>query len=265
MRQYTPGIMASTRNKPSVSIITVVFNSRDLLEKTLQSIINQDYPRKELVIIDGGSTDGTLDIIKKYEKKIGFWSSEKDKGIYDAMNKGLQAATGDYLIFINSGDLLEENVLSAIFDSPEEPADIYYGETNMMDESGKVLGTRSEVTTRKLPGRMTWKDMKYGMVVSHQSVLVKKEIAPLYNLEFTCSADIDWVIRCLKASRTVVNTKLVISSFLTGGFSGKQRRRCLEERFKVYVSHYGLLETLRVHLYIGIRGLYHKLVKGKNY
>lgn len=257
--------IALNPTNPVISIITVVFNSEKLIEKTIQSIINQDYPKKELVIIDGGSKDGTLEIIKRYQNKISYFLSEPDKGIYDAMNKGLKAATGEFVIFINSGDLLEDQVLSKIFSKFDASVDVFYGETNLIDEEGKVLGTRSKLSTRKLPLQMTWQDMKYGMVVSHQSIIVRRNLAPLYNLVYKCSSDIDWVITCLKKSQKIENTKLVISRYLIGGFSIKQKRRCFNERYTVYTKHYGFLNSLWIHTYILVRALFHKVRKGDNY
>jgi glycosyltransferase involved in cell wall biosynthesis len=257
--------IALNPTNPVISIITVVFNSKNLIEKTIQSIINQDYPKKELIIIDGGSKDGTLDIIKRYQNKISYFISEPDRGIYDAMNKGLKAAKGEYVIFINSGDLLESQVLWKIFSEFDPGIDIFYGETNLIDDKGKVLGTRSKLSTRKLPLQMSWQDMKYGMVVSHQSIIVRRSLAPLYDLVYKCSSDIDWVITCLKKSQKIENTKLVISQYLIGGFSIKQKRRCFNERYTVYTKHYGFLNSLWIHAYIILRGFYHKLVKGDNY
>ena len=98
-----------SKERPLISIITPVLNNAEYLEQTIQSVIDQDYDNIEYIIIDGGSTDGTLDIIKKYNDKINFWISEPDKGIYDAQNKGVSRATGKYFAVLNSGDFYAEN------------------------------------------------------------------------------------------------------------------------------------------------------------
>ena len=101
--------------KPLISIITVVFNGEKKLEKTISSVINQTYDNLEYIVIDGSSKDGTIDIIKKYEDKINYWVSEKDSGIYEAMNKGILASKGDYINFMNAGDFFtRKNLVSEV-------------------------------------------------------------------------------------------------------------------------------------------------------
>ena len=107
--------------KPLISIITVAYNAIQLIEATIKSVINQSYTSIEYIIIDGGSTDGTIDIIKKYDKYLAYWISEPDKGIYDAMNKAIKKANGDWINFMNCGDtFVDENVISEIFQTPGE-------------------------------------------------------------------------------------------------------------------------------------------------
>jgi glycosyltransferase involved in cell wall biosynthesis len=244
---------------PLISIITVTYNAEKVLEPTIQSIISQTYPNIEYIIIDGNSKDHTLELVKKYDDKIAFWQSEKDRGIYDGMNKGLQAATGDYVWFMNAGDLIEapDTVAQMLRTSSYE--DVLYGETNLIDEAGKVLGTRSQLTTRKLPAQLTWQSLGMGMVVSHQSILIKKTVAPLYNLQYKCSADIDWTIRSLQKSQTVKNTGIVLSRFLTGGFSSLQQKSCLHERFQISISHFGIIKTLLFNVLILFRAVWFKI------
>jgi glycosyltransferase involved in cell wall biosynthesis len=251
--------------EPLISVITVVFNNKDHIEKTILSIAAQTFKNYEHIIIDGASTDGTLDIINKYKSRLGYFISEPDKGIYDAMNKGIKAAKGKYLWFMNSGDLIESpETMQAIF-SEEQDADVYYGETLLMDESGKIIGTRSEKSTRKLPRQLKAGDMKYGMVVSHQSIIVKRSIAPEYNLEYRCSADIDWVITSLKRSKKIINCHRILSKYLIGGFSIKNQRKSWNERYQIYCKQYGLLLSWWAHTVIIIRAIWYKAMGKDNY
>lgn len=225
-----------------VSIITVVFNRKSELEKTIQSVISQTYTDIDYIIIDGGSTDGTQDIIKKYGKKISFWVSEKDNGIYDAMNKGMKYAKGDYVWFLNAGDkIFSENTLKEIMESGDD-ADVLYGDVEIIDDSGKSYGRRELKTP---PEKLTWKNMIDGMVVSHQSLLIRKDIACDYDLKYKYVADIDWAIRVLKKSRKTVNTNRILSSFLIGGFSRKNTIASLKERYRMLCTHFNpVLVTL---------------------
>ncbi|NVO03015.1 MAG: glycosyltransferase [Bacteroidetes bacterium] len=241
---------------PKVSIITVVFNSSEFLEKTIQSILNQTYSNIEYLIIDGGSTDGTLDIIKKYESKISYWISEPDKGIYDAMNKGIKAATGDYVWFINSGDLISTNsTLEKAIGCSENAGDVYYGETEIVDEQGVKLYMRRH----KAPEVLSWKSFRTGMMVSHQSIIVKKELSPFYDLQYKVSADIDWCLKVLKASKTIINTHLILSKFMRQGFSKKNQKTSLKERFWIMTKNYGFITTVFYHFIIAIRLVYFSL------
>lgn len=121
-------------NLPKITVVTVCFNVKDEIEETILSVINQTYPNIEYIVIDGGSTDGTVDVIKKYADRIDYWVSEPDKGIYDAMNKGIDAASGDYINFMNAGDKFYDNetVKSAI-NLFSEKADVIYGDSISKD------------------------------------------------------------------------------------------------------------------------------------
>lgn len=230
---------------PLVSVITVVFNGAQFIESTIRSIISQRCKNFEYLIVDGGSTDGTLDIIRKYEENISKWISGPDLGLYDAMNKGIDMATGDYLWFINAGDeIYNEETLCNIFKNFTKPADIFYGETMIIDKMGNKIGMRR----KKTPENLSWKSLKKGMVVSHQSILVSKRIAPHYDLKYSCSADIDWVIKSLKSAKQVINTQMILSRFLDGGRSKSTIAASLNERFRIMVSYYGWLSTLINHL-----------------
>lgn len=240
---------------PLVSIITVTYNAGKLLEETIFSIQNQTYKNIEHIIIDAFSKDDTLEYIKKYEDNIAYWKSEKDKGIYDGMNKGLEAATGDYVWFLNAGDIIECNDTLEKVIKVSGYADILYGETNLINEQGEVLGTRTQLTTRKLPDKLKVSSFKNGMIVNHQAIIVKRSIAEKYNLKYKIVGDYDWAIRCVKNAKTVANTHLILSRFLQGGISTQKNRFALRERFKASVSHFGLPATIYHHLLIVWRNI----------
>src|ERR1700744_2808717 len=131
-----------TAFNPTLSVIAIIYNNARDIERTMLSVLNQTYPNIEYIIIDGKSNDGTLDIISQYKNRIGKLISEKDEGIYDAMNKGLAQATGGYVIFMNSGDeFYDKDTVKAVFGSAPD-ADIYYGETEMINDDGESLGQR---------------------------------------------------------------------------------------------------------------------------
>ncbi len=240
--------------QPLLSVITVVHNGELHIENTIKSVIGQTYTQIEYIIIDGNSTDRTKDIINKYRDKISEFISEPDRGIYDAMNKGLTFSHGDYVLFLNCGDsIFGGDTIGNIFG--KEDADIFYGETMLVDGTGADLGTRSELTTRKLPERLSHKSFLKGMVVSHQAFIARKNIVPLYDLKYKCSADIDWCITALKRSKLNARVGGNLVRYLVEGYSDRYRKLCLAERFKIFVRHYGLFPAIFSHIYIFFRYL----------
>lgn len=238
--------LMKNNSKPSLSVITVVFNNADCIERTILSVVNQTYPNIEYIVIDGASTDGTLDIIKRYEDKIDVLRSERDKGIYDAMNKGLNLATGDYVLFMNSGDeIYSLNTVERVFNSSSD-ADIYYGETEMYDEHWNNLGVRRH----KAPEQLTYHSFRYGMSVSHQAIYIRRDITSPYNPEYQLSADIDWILKALKKAGKVINTRMFVAKYLVGGMSKKKHRQSLIERFKIFSEHYGFIPNVLNHFII---------------
>jgi len=256
--------ITNKQNRDTVSIITITYNAEAFLAKTIQSVLAQTYPHIEYLIIDGQSKDKTVEIIKQYEDKIAYWISEPDRGIYDAMNKGLAQATGAYIWFMNAGDeIFAPDTLEKIMHLPT--ADVYYGETVFRDLAGKYLGLRSEVTPLRLPAHLTWRSLQMGLMVCHQAILVRKEIAPLYDLTHHYSADIDWVIGSLKKAKTVQNAQQPIAIYLQGGFSRRNLRQSLLDRFAILRKHYGFVPTLWNHVRIVARSLYFMFRTGKKY
>jgi glycosyltransferase involved in cell wall biosynthesis len=243
-------------NKPSISIITVVFNGALFIEATIQSVIIQTNKDFEYIIVDGGSTDGTIEIIRKYDNQISKWISEPDSGLYDAMNKGIGLATGEFLWFINAGDEIYDNeVIHKIITENFTQADIIYGEAMIIDENRNEVGMRRQ----KTPEVLTWNSFKIGMVVSHQSILIRKSVAPLYNLQYKCSSDIDWIIKSLKSSTKTINSKMILSRFMDGGRSKHTILTNLKERYIIMVENYGLFSTIINHFRIAFRFIFYVL------
>lgn len=248
--------MTNPLQHPKVSIITVVFNARATLERTILSVSALDYPNVEYIVVDGGSTDGTLDIIHRHKAQIHQWISEPDKGLYDAMNKGLKLATGDYVWFINAGDeVAAPQVLTRLFER-SAGADIYYGDTMIVDLDGKEIGQRR----LSPPKALKWTDFQRGMLVSHQSVLVARALAGPYDLKYRFSADYDWVLAALKKAGEVVNGQMVLSRFLDGGLTKKNILPGLKERFTIMRKNYGFLATIFHHIPISCRFLRYLLI-----
>jgi glycosyltransferase involved in cell wall biosynthesis len=247
---------------PVFSIITVTYNAEKTLERTLKSVAAQTYPHIEYIIIDGASTDNTLSIIKNFQRPAFNFQlvSEPDNGLYDAMNKGLQHATGDYVWFLNAGDTLHDNAtvekVSQQIVQAETPPDVIYGETDIVDGEGKFIARRR----LKAPSTLTWKSFKMGMLVCHQSFIAKRELAPLFDVRYRFSADFDWCIRCLKASQNICNAHLTLSRYLNEGMTTANRNVSLKERFSIMVRYYGWLPTAARHLWFAVRFYYAKLL-----
>lgn len=232
--------------KPTLSVITVVYNNVRNIEATMLSVLNQTYPDIEYIIIDGLSTDGTLEVINKYKSRVAKFISEKDKGIYDAMNKGLAMATGDYVIFMNSGDeFYAADTVERVFASAPD-ADIYYGETEMIDAGGQSLGQRRH----KAPDQFNWRSFKYGMSVSHQAIYIRRALTEPYDSRYQLSADIDWIIRAAKKAKKIVNVHRYVARYLVGGMSKSRHRHSLTERFNIMKRYYGLVSTVINHFVI---------------
>jgi len=232
--------------KPKLSVITIVYNNVRHIERTMLSVINQTYTNIEYIVVDGFSTDGTLEIVQQFTSQIETLISEKDKGIYDAMNKGLAVATGDYVIFMNSGDeFYATDTVEKVFAAAQD-ADIYYGETEMIDDAGNSLGQRRH----KAPGQFTWRHFKYGMSISHQAIYIKRSLTEPYDMQYELSADIDWILQAAKQAKKIVNVRQYVAKYLVGGMSKQKHRQSLNERFAIMRKHYGLLPTVFNHAVI---------------
>lgn len=242
---------------PKFSIITVTYNAAKVLEDTVQSVLSQSYKNVEYIIVDGKSKDGTLQIIDKYRRWIHRIVCEPDKGLYDAMNKGIRLATGDYLCFLNAGDKFHDtNTLQSIVHSlkGDELPDVIYGETAIVDSNGKFLHLRR----LSAPHKLNWKSFKKGMLVCHQAFWAKREwaIQEPYSLDYRFSADFDWCIRIMKRAKHLHNTHLILIDYLNEGMTTQNHKASLKERFRIMVRHYGWISTILHHGWFVIRLFY---------
>lgn len=246
-----------------LSIITVVYNGKDLLPGTVESVRKQTYADIEYLIIDGGSKDGTVELIKQYAAEMPNlrWISERDKGLYDAMNKGLRMATGEFVQFLNCGDWLHApDTVEKIMEQATPETGVLYGETLLVNDKREPAGLMSELSTRKLPETLHWSQYLGGMLVVHQSFIARRSLAPEY-MEGNLCADYDWCIRILKESGDNIHTGVVITDYLMGGMSKQRHQQSLKDRFSVMRHHYGLFPTLLAHLWIVVRAVVHRFTR----
>jgi glycosyltransferase involved in cell wall biosynthesis len=223
------------KNEIKISIITVVYNGVDALESTILSVINQSYKNIEYLIIDGGSTDGTVEIIKKYKDKIKYWISESDKGIYDAMNKGWSKAKNDsFILFLGAGD----KIIKLPNMSIHEKSDVIYGDVTLGDK--KIF--------RSTVGWRTY----FGNTIHHQAMLIRKRIhlEPPFSLSYKVYGDFDFNQRLLKKRVKFNKDKDFYSFALEGGVSEQIN---IKEVQQVVRKNYGFLVSLLALLYFKLQ------------
>lgn len=199
-----------TPDHPLITVVTVVYNGAATLEQTIQSVVNQTYDNVEYIIVDGASTDGTLDIVRKYEDKIDYWQSEPDKGIYDAMNKGLDFAGGDFLIFMGADDIFYENsvlvqVVAEIKNSARER--IYYGDVILSSNKERYDGFFSSV-------KMAHKN------ICHQAIFYPKKVykKKYYDTSYKYFADYVYNIKLFKQMKYI---NVIVSKYNDSGISSQ--------------------------------------------
>ncbi|HVY75136.1 MAG TPA: glycosyltransferase family 2 protein [Puia sp.] len=199
-------------DSPLISVVTIVLNGEKHLEQTIRSVLEQTYPNKQYIIIDGGSTDGSLDIIRRYEKDIHYWNSEKDKGISDAFNKGVAHATGDIIGIINADDWLEPYALELVA-GYMGTGDICYGNIQLWKNEKKELIQKGnvELLTRE-------------MTIHHPTVFIKQKVYETfggYDVRYRCAMDYDLLLRLRVNQCNFVYIPRVLSNMRWGGFSDK--------------------------------------------
>lgn len=237
------------KNKnPLFSIITVSFNSAKTIEKTILSVLSQTYKNIEYIIIDGGSTDGTVDIIKKYNDKIAYWISEKDNGISDAFNKGILASKGDIIGIINSDDWYEPNTLETIIKlDSENNADFYVGALRYWDNKNNNI--------------IIYPDVKYEKTISfrmphlnHPSSFFKKEVYDeigLFDIKYKYAMDYDLFLRAFLKNKKGYLTNQILSNMLIGGICNQHgeeasREVSLISKNKILGTIWYLLTLLKI-------------------
>ena len=252
----------------TITYVTITYNAAQVLQRTLDSVLQQDYPDIVHLIIDGASTDGTIQLIDDYVQRSNAAdnghriqvTSEPDHGIYDAMNKGLRSLDGDYVCFLNAGDFLPApDTVSKIVASVSQgdlPA-VLYGDTDIVDGEGRFLHHRRLTP----PENLTWKSFRQGMLVCHQAFYARTDfaIATPYDQRYRYSADVDWCIRIMKAaakeSVPLHNLHMIVANYTQEGQTTLHHRESLIERFKVMGRHYGWLTTIMMHLWFVIRSM----------
>lgn len=261
-----------------ISLITVTYNAENTLKPTIESVLSQSYKAIEHIIIDGASTDNTAVLAKDYMERSLMADNghevrlliEPDNGIYDAMNKGLHLATGDYVCFLNAGDSLHspDTIASLVkatgIDKHESesksdkgsvlPA-VLYGNTDIVDGNGNFLSHRR----LQPPEQLSWQSFKSGMLVCHQAFYARMDIAKetLYDLAYRYSADFDWCIRIMKKAEEqglpLANSHLVLANYLNEGATTRHHKASLLERYRIMRHYYGRLSTFGMHLWFILR------------
>jgi glycosyltransferase len=224
-----------------VSIITIVYNSQETLEQTIKSVLNQTYNNIEYIIIDGGSTDGSVDIIKKYEDHIAHWSSEADKGISDAFNKGLRYATGTLIGLINADDWYEIDAVETIVQNYSDAYGVYCGNMSMIDAEGNVEKIRKSNYNR----------LSLGMYIMHPTTFVKKEIydcVGTFSDEYKLAMDYDLMLRIDKAGYRFLCINHKIACMRVGGVSCDVKSSN-KEALAIIKKHYPAIVFLRAKIF----------------
>jgi len=221
-------------NKPLISIVTVVYNGKKYLEQTINSILDQTYDNVEYIVIDGGSTDGTLEIIQKYDRQIDYWISESDDGIYDAMNKGAGLAIGEYISFLNADDwYLGDSIELIAKNSLKDHPGYLYGDVNLYDDN-KVMGQH----------RANLKRYKKHTPIGHQALFVQTKYLrqmPFSN-KYKIIADYDFMIKLIKLNISYIQLDRPLVNFRIAGISSVMGYD--KERFQLQYHHFGLLAAM---------------------
>ena len=231
---------------PLFSIITVTWNAAAVIAPTLDSVQRQTSSDYEMLLIDGASTDETLSMVRQASIAGLRVFSEPDKGLYDAMNKGIARAHGRYLIFLNAGDAFADDaVLARLARLATGNPGVIYGQTQLVDAGRNVVGKRHLTA----PKRLTANSFLNGMVVCHQAFVARRDLVPQYDMQYRLSADYDWCIKVLrKSSHNAYAGEAPIISYLSDGMTTQHHRASLWERYLIMCHHYGRARATLSHL-----------------
>lgn len=205
------------QDRPLITVVTIVYNDREGLRKTIESVLGQTYQNIEYIIIDGASTDGTLDILEKYDDSIDYWISEPDKGIYDAMNKGIRHASGEWINFMNASDrFYRPDVLGSLFNQGYITADLIYGHH-------ECRYSRSLSVIKQAYSEQELVHLWQGMPFRHQTLFMKTSILKERPLDttFQVGADFESIYHAYRHGHTFKNSNIVIATITAIGYSHK--------------------------------------------
>lgn len=246
-------------HQPLISIITITYNAAKELAPTMQSVAEQTWKDFEHLIIDGASSDNTLEVAHQIATPNLKIISEPDKGLYDAMNKGLKNAKGKYVLFLNAGDAFHSaDVLLKYAQACKANPDIIYADTVIVDSSRKILRPRH----LSAPENLSFQSFSEGMLICHQAFMVKKDLTTPYDTRYRFSADYDWTVKCIQKTQPdhCVNLHIVAIDYLVDGTTDKNKWKSLMERFKIMCKHYGVVKTIGKHLSFVQRAIKRKSV-----
>ena len=236
-------------NNPKISVITISYNNISEIEDTIKSVVDQEYPNKEYLIIDGGSEDGTLDIINNYQNKIDYIISEKDQGISDAFNKGIKAATGDWIVMINAGDLLTDNALNKFARTYKPEYDVIKGNTIRWNPETEFKSIEHPV--------ITYHTIPFNFLVCHQSTYISKkayEKVGGYRIDMKVAMDLEMMLRLTKIGMKFYEINQELAIFRMGGISQTSKKRRIQEmKYAVELNGRTKIQVNIFILYVKIR------------
>lgn len=233
--------------KPLISIITITFNAASVLRPTMESVAVQTFRDFEHIIIDGASTDNTLSLARSLSSGSLRILSEPDNGLYFAMNKGLEMARGEFVVFLNAGDSFHTpDTLSLYASATGERTDIIYADTVIVGPDRRTLRPRHLST----PEVLTTESFANGMLVCHQAFMVRRRLAPRFDTTYRFSADYDWTIKCIARTRpgNCTNLHTIAIDYLEEGVTTSNHRASLAERFRIMCNHYGTTTAIIRHI-----------------